>query len=120
LAKRRGIYITREDIYKKIDHPNGTYDDSSYLKHGDQKVGNISPRPLDGQTALDHSVLVKQKRQGFSQRIAVEADHFIILDEQEPGKFHGHQRTWKELSSSQKEALVREKITDRNGRILKK
>ncbi|HTJ53000.1 MAG TPA: RHS repeat-associated core domain-containing protein [Cyclobacteriaceae bacterium] len=120
MAKIKGIYLEKGDIFNKLDKPYGTYDDSNYSKHGSKKVGNISAKPINGQEALDGSYLVKQKREGFSQRVSVEGDHFVVLDEQEPGKFHGHQRTWKELSHDQRNTLIENEITDIKGKILNK
>ncbi|MDR7130079.1 RHS repeat-associated protein [Algoriphagus sp. 4150] len=97
----------------------GIYDDSTYLKHGSEKVGSSSSRPVDGQKALDNSFLLNKKREGFSRRIAVEEDHFVILDEHSPGQFHGHQRNWDELLQPEKNALIREGVVNNRGKIQK-
>ena len=125
MRRRRGAIIQKDDIYKKVQmgpfqpKPFGIYDDSEYSKHGNDRRGDIAARPLNGQEALNNSFLVKQKRAGFSQRISVEGDHFVVLDEQRPGVFHGHQRDWNELSQDQKNTLIKNKVTDVKGRLIK-
>ena len=77
-----------------------------------------SKAPKNGQNALDLSVQVKDtsyRRVGIDH----ETGEFVVFDEHEPGKFHGHVRTWDELENVQQNALVKADMTDRRGRILR-
>jgi hypothetical protein len=73
------------------------YDDSTYDKHANKSVANVSKRPEDGQAALDNSVLVKNKANG-ERRIGVDKKNseVVVLDEHRfdpntnTGTYHGH------------------------------
>ena len=41
----------------------------------------------------------------MERRLGVEEDYFVIIDEQEPGKYHGHIAYWNELTHDMKNAL---------------
>jgi hypothetical protein len=87
-------------------------------KHGKADRGQVNRAPSDGQTALDHSVQVKRTA---PRRIGVDAAHceIVVLDQTSPGKFHGHVRTWDQLTDRQRDTLVRNKLTDKRGNIIK-
>ena len=88
-------------------------------KHGATRVGNVSAAPKNGQVALDNSVQVKD----VPRRVGVDYDtgEFAVFDQTHPNKgiFHGHVRTWEELTQEQQNALVKSGYTDRRGRILR-
>ena len=70
------------------------------------RLGGKSPCPKDGQKILDNSLLIKEN--GFRKletRVGIEGDHFVVFSEQESGKFHGHTRSWKELTDEIQKAL---------------
>ena len=66
-------------------NPNGIYKDADY--HYSKQSGGKSPKPLNGQAALDNSVQIKPtspRRLGYSE------NQFVILDQTSPGLYHGH------------------------------
>jgi len=89
-------------------------------KHGTQKVGNVSAAPKGGQAALDSSVQVKETS---PRRVGVDYDsgELVVFDETHPGEgiFHGHVRSWDELTDQQRNAFSAGGLTDRRGRILR-
>jgi hypothetical protein len=88
-------------------------------KHGPEKRGDASAGPKDGQTALDNSVQVKDSS---PRRVGVDRENgqIIVLDQTSKGKFHGHVRSWKELSDQQRNALIKARLADKRGHILPK
>jgi hypothetical protein len=89
-------------------------------KHGTEKVGNVSAAPKGGQAALDSSVQVKETS---PRRVGVDYDsgQLVVFDETHPGEgiFHGHVRSWDELTDQQRNAFSSGGLTDRRGRILR-
>lgn len=89
-------------------------------KHGTQKVGNVSAAPKGGQAALDSSVQVKETS---PRRVGVDYDagELAVFDETHPGEgiFHGHVRSWEELTDQQRNAFSDAGLTDKRGRILR-
>ena len=66
-------------------YENGKYEDAPY--HTNKGNAKKSPRPIDGQAALDNSVQIKTtspRRLGFSE------NQFVVLDQTSPGLYHGH------------------------------
>jgi len=90
-------------------------------KHGAQprstSKGVASKAPKDGQAALDDSVQVKTTS---PRRIGVDKANgeIVVLDEHLPGRFHGHVRSWDELTPQMKGALSDAGLTTKQGRIL--
>lgn len=84
-------------------------------KHGTNK-GNVSAAPRNGQNALDNSVQVKETS---PRRIGVdyETREFVVFDQPSPGKFHGHVRTWQQLTQEMRNALVKTGLVSPNGKI---
>ncbi len=96
-------------------NPNGQFEPSP--KHGPEKCGDVSAGPKDGQTALDNSTQVK----GTSpRRVGVDKANgqIVVLDQTSKGQFHGHVRSWSELSDQQRNALTKAKLVDKRGNIL--
>ena len=89
-------------------------------KHGAEKVGSVSAAPRAGQAALDSSVQVKETS---PRRVGVDYDlgQLVVFDETHPGEgiFHGHVRSWDELTDQQRSAFSRAGLTDQRGRILR-
>jgi hypothetical protein len=86
-------------------------------KHGSVAKGNVSPAPVNGQQALDNSIQVKVtswRRVG----IDYEERQFVVFDPTRDGIFHGHIRSWTQLDQQQRNALIRDGMADRRGRIL--
>ncbi len=47
-----------------------------------------------------------------------ENQEFNVFDEHSENKFHGHVRTWEELTQEMKNALIRAKLVNIKGKIL--
>jgi hypothetical protein len=86
-------------------------------KHGQTAKGEVSAGPKDGQTALDNSTQVK----GTSpRRVGVDAANgeIVVLDQTSAGKFHGHVRSWDQLTDQRRNALIKNNLADKRGNIL--
>ena len=87
-------------------------------KH-DQTRPGVGAQPTNGQSALARSVQVSDTS---SRRVGVDAgsDEIVVFDETYPGQciFHGHVRTWDELTQKMQSALYKAGLTDLRGRIL--
>jgi hypothetical protein len=85
--------------------------------HG--KVDNAvkSRAPTNGQDALDMSVQVKDTS---PRRIGIDykAGEFSVFDQTSNGIFHGHVRSWKDLTTQMQNALRRAGMVDKKGNIL--
>ena len=92
--------------------PNGTYEKASYHNNGNSVK---SAAPINGQLALDNSVSIGANT---SRRIGISDGQFVVLDMTTNGIFHGHVRTWNELTQSMKNALINAGMTNRKGKIL--
>jgi hypothetical protein len=56
---------------------------------------------------------------GSTSTRAIRRSQFVIFDEHRPSLFHGHARTWAEMSQQQQSALVRSGMASRRGAILR-
>jgi hypothetical protein len=94
---------------------NGIFEPSS--KHGSKDRGNIRRGPTNGQEALDESVQVKDTS---TRRVGVDKENneIVVLDETTPGVFHGHVRTWDQLTTPMKDALQKAGLVNKKGKIL--
>jgi hypothetical protein len=81
-------------------------------KHGATARGRISKAPTNGQEALDTSVQVKATS---PRRVGVDPQtgEYVVFDQTSPGKFHGHVRTWNELTPEMKRALTDSGMTSK-------
>jgi hypothetical protein len=82
--------------------------------HGATARGGKSAGPINGQDALDYSLQVK----GTSPRrvgIDYETGDFVVFDRTGGNKFHGHVRTWSELSQEQRNTLIDAGMVNRRG-----
>jgi hypothetical protein len=85
-------------------------------KHGTTSRGNVSAGPRNGQSALDNSIQVKDTS---PRRVGVDYQtrEFVVFDQTSPGKFHGHVRTWQQLTQEMKNALVKSGLVSSSGKI---
>ena len=98
-----------------------SYDPSD--KHGkdprNTSMGVSNPAPTNGQFALSNSVQIKPTS---PRRVGVDKanNEFVVFDETHPGKgiYHGHTRSWNELTQEMKNVLVKAGLCTRKGRIL--
>jgi len=91
--------------------PNGTYEDASYHTTGNSIK---SPRPIDGQSALDNSIQITPNS---ARRIGISNNQFVVLVETSPGLYHGHVRTWTELTNKMQAILYKQGKVSLNGKI---
>jgi hypothetical protein len=117
------------DISTTLTHPitapvAPTYHQYTYEpnpKHGPKQRGNIGAEPTNGQAALDNSVPIKGTS---TRRVGVDptTGEIVVFDETYPGKgvFHGHVRSWDELTQEMKNALIKAGLVDKKGRPIKK
>lgn len=86
--------------------------------HRTTPSGRKSPRPVNGQGALDNSLQVSQTS---TRRVGIDPDtgNFVVFDETFPGSgvFHGHVRPWDELEQAQQAILRRSFGVSRTGKI---
>ncbi len=87
--------------------------------HGTKDRFFKSKGPSNGQNALDVSLQVKSTS---SRRIGIDynSKEFVIFDETGKGSgiYHGHVRTWEDLTQEMRNTLTEAKMADKNGKIL--
>ena len=91
--------------------PNGTYEDAPYHTTGNSVK---SPRPINGQAALDNSIQISPNA---PRRIGVSNGQFVVLDQTSVGIFHGHVRTWNELTNKMQSVLYKWGVVTKNGKF---
>jgi hypothetical protein len=68
-----------------------------------------------------HSLESVQVKAASPRRVGVdrEANEFVVFDETHPGKsvYHGHVRTWQQLTPEMKNALIRAGRVTKSGKI---
>ena len=89
-------------------------------KHGKVNRGRANKAPTNPQESLDNSFELPgntTRRIGADKSVG----EFNIFDETHPGTgiFHGHSRSWKELSQNMKNVLIENGIVTRKGKIIK-
>jgi hypothetical protein len=86
-------------------------------KHREGDTPESSRAPKDGQAALANSVQVKTTS---PRRVGIDAENreIVVLDQTVEGVFHGHVRSWDELTDHQRNALIRAGLTDKRGNIM--
>ena len=112
--------LTPEEVASVLDPRNlgamKRLDYEANPKHRSTAKGNVSAAPRNGQNALDNSVQVK----GTSPR-RIGIDHqsreFVVFDQTSPGKFHGHVRSWQQLTQEMKNAVVKSGLASSSGKI---
>jgi len=93
-------------------------------------TGKIKSKgPKSGIEALNNSAEVLNKggiQHQNKQRIGISNGEFVVLNRTHKGAtraediFHGHVREWKDLGDEIQKALKKARLTDDNGKILKK
>jgi hypothetical protein len=96
----------------KNKHPNGIYEDADY--HGLTQNGRKSPRPKDGQKALDNSYAFGEELSG---RIAIQDGEFVVLRSHNPGKYHGYRCQWEKLPDEARAILQKFNLASKRGKI---
>ena len=91
----------------------GTYEKAPY-HNGGNAVKSAAPK--NGQAALDNSIQVSQNS---PRRIGISENEFVVLDQTTPGTYHGHVRTWEELTQTMKNVLIKAGKVTSKGKIIK-
>jgi hypothetical protein len=73
-----------ENEFKKR-HPHGRYEDAPY--HKNHQSGRKSPRPIDGQKALDNSFAIEGTNDA---RVGVSNKEIVMFRTTRPGIYHGY------------------------------
>lgn len=91
------------------------FEDNS--KHGKDKKGRAGKAPENPQEVLDDSFELPGNT---TRRVGVDykTGEFNVFDEHSEGKFHGHVRTWNELSQDMKNILLKQKVVTKKGKII--
>jgi len=86
-------------------------------KHGSTNKGKANKAPSNPQESLNNS---HELPGNTTRRVGVDrkTGEFNVFDEHSPGKFHGHSRSWKELSQDMKNTLIKAKEVNTKGKIL--
>ncbi|MFC5700575.1 polymorphic toxin-type HINT domain-containing protein [Cohnella faecalis] len=92
--------------------PFGKYEDAPY--HGTTNNSVKIKAPIDGQDALNKSLSIGPNT---DRRIAVSNGEFVVLDKTSDGLYHGHVRSWSELTPTMQAILRKEGLVDKKGRI---
>ncbi len=86
-------------------------------KHGTEQRGKAAPEPLNAQETLELSVQIKETS---SRRVAYNPStgQFAVFDETHNGTgiYHGHVRSWDELTQDMQNSLVNSGVVDRKGK----
>ena len=127
LSVRRAASKVARVFSKKVSKNRGgsvgamrryTFDPSP--KHGasarNTSKGVASPGPKDGQHALDNSVQVKSTS---TRRVGVDKENreITVFDQTSEGVFHGHVRSFEDLTSQQQNALKKAGLVDKKSRF---
>ncbi len=103
-----------EILVHNADYPKlPEYEKADYHNKGNSVK---SAAPTNGQEALDKSVPIKPET--TTRRVSVDGNNFVVFDETSSGVFHGHIRTWSQLTDTMKNALVKSGLANRKGKIL--
>lgn len=104
------------DLMQLVD-PKLEYDPNP--KHALSIPDFIGPEPKNGQLALNNSVSIADTT---TRRIGIDpnTDEIVVIDDTNTGKYHGHVRTWNQLTQPMKNALVEDGLIDKKGRIIER
>jgi hypothetical protein len=97
---------------KKVN-PNGTFENAPY--HGKTSNSVKSKAPNDGQAALNNSVSIGSNT---TRRVGVSNGEIVVLDQTSPEVFHGHVRSWNELTPQMQSALRKAGLVNKKGKII--
>jgi len=68
------------------------------------------PRMRNRDTFANHA----PRRVGVDKK----SGEIVVLDQTQKGEFHGHVRSWQDLTQQARNALIKAKLTDKKGNIL--
>ena len=90
--------------------------EASPKHHSNVSGGYISAAPTHGQAALDASLQIKPSS---PRRVAVDAQaqELVVFDQTTPGVYHGHVRTFDQLTDQMKAILRKAGLVNAKGKI---
>ncbi|TJZ49425.1 hypothetical protein FAZ15_22270 [Sphingobacterium olei] len=88
------------------------------LKHGTKNSGRANKAPTNPERSLANSLELPGNT---TRRVGADKStgEFNVFDEHTSGVFHGHSRTWGELSQDMKNMLIKSGVVNTKGKILK-
>ncbi|WP_204343380.1 polymorphic toxin-type HINT domain-containing protein [Paenibacillus elgii] len=92
--------------------PFGKFENADY--HGETNNGVKNKAPNDGQTALDNSLSIGPNT---DRRIGISDGEFVVLDRTSEGLYHGHVRSWGELTPTMQAILRKAGLVNKKGKI---
>ena len=98
---------------EKGSDSNGIYEKADY--HGNKNNAIKNKAPNKGQEALDNSVAISPNT---TRRVGISDGEIVVFDETTSGIFHGHVRSWNELSEAMKVALRKSGKVNKKGKII--
>ena len=98
---------------EKGSDSNGIYEKADY--HGNKNNAIKNKAPNKGQEALDNSVAISPNT---TRRVGISDGEIVVFDETTSGIFHGHVRSWNELSEAMKAALRKSGKVNKKGKII--
>ncbi|HSC25175.1 MAG TPA: hypothetical protein VLB80_03110 [Candidatus Babeliales bacterium] len=98
----------------KKKYPNGVYKDAEY--HNINSNGLKSKSPKNGQELLDNAFSIEGSQDSF---IAIDGKEFVVFYKTMTHEFHGHIRTWKQLTHFMKNTLIHQGLVRRSGKIIR-
>lgn len=114
-VSEEGVYVhNRCKSPKGNGGKNGKYEKADY--HGSKNNAVKNKAPNKGQEALDNSVPISPNT---TRRVGISDDEIAVFDETTTGVFHGHVRSWDELSEPMKAALRKAGMVTKKGKIIK-
>ena len=93
-------------------NPNGKFENAPY--HGKTNNSVKNKAPIDGQAALNNSLKIGEDT---TRRVGISENEFVVLDETSEGLYHGHVRTWDELTPKMQSILRKEELVTKKGKI---
>jgi len=90
---------------------NGSYENAPYHGKNNNSIKNKAPN--NGQAALDNSVSLNAET--TPRRIGVSDGEIVVLDQTTEGVFHGHVRSWGELTPKMCSVLQKAGLVDKKG-----
>ena len=87
-------------------------------KHGERKTGKIGAEPKNPGKVLKESI---EMPGNTTRRIGIDKDtgEFVIFDEHKLGEFHGHTRSWSELTQKMQSVFRKAGLVSKKGKIIK-
>jgi hypothetical protein len=106
--------ISLSDLQHLTD-PTLKYDPNP--KHANAIPDFIGPEPNNGQAALNNSVSIGPNT---NRRIGIDttSDEIVVIDDTNDGMYHGHVRTWNQLTQEMKTVLLQDGFISKTGRII--